>query len=73
MRRCWSGGIPKRAQKSQHVLTSQRRRRRRRRPLTFFILNFLLDIVNGVRGFNLKGDGLPCQSLDKNLHCVSLN
>merc|ERR1711935_78909 len=34
----------------------------------FFILDFGLDILNGVRWLNLKGDGLACQGLDKNLH-----
>merc|ERR1719305_1814176 len=34
----------------------------------FFILDFGLDILNGVRRFNLKGDGLASQGLDKNLH-----
>merc|ERR1711878_215640 len=34
----------------------------------FFILDFGLDILNGVRWFNLKGDGLARQGLDKNLH-----
>merc|ERR1719361_1285587 len=37
----------------------------------FFILDFGLDILNGVRCFNLKGDGLACQGLDKNLHTTS--
>ena len=27
---------------------------------TFLVLNLGLDIVNGVRGFNIKGDGLAC-------------
>jgi len=27
------------------------------RASPFFILNFSLDIVNGIRGFDLKGDG----------------
>merc|ERR1711936_1408371 len=34
----------------------------------FFILDFGLNILNGVRRFNLKGDGLARQGLDKNLH-----
>merc|ERR1711978_637417 len=32
------------------------------------VLDLGLDIFNGVRWFNLKGDGLASQSLDKNLH-----
>merc|ERR1712156_1027673 len=34
----------------------------------FLVLDFSLDIFNGVRWLNLKGDGLASQSLDKNLH-----
>merc|ERR1719435_814816 len=32
------------------------------------ILDFGFDILNGVRWFNLEGDGLASQGLDKNLH-----
>ena len=35
---------------------------------TFFVLDFGFDILNGVRGFNFKGDGLASQSFDENLH-----
>jgi len=34
----------------------------------FFVLDLGLDVVNCVRGFDLKGNCLPCKSLDKNLH-----
>merc|ERR1712025_1555613 len=34
----------------------------------FLVLNLSLDIFNGVRWLNLKGDGLASQGLDKNLH-----
>merc|ERR1712029_1265638 len=34
----------------------------------FLVLNFGLDILDGIRGFNLQGDGLASQSLDENLH-----
>jgi hypothetical protein len=34
---------------------------------SFLVLNLGLDIVNGVRGFHFKGDGLSCEGLDKNL------
>merc|ERR1712212_1321749 len=37
----------------------------------FFILDFGLDIFDGVRCFYLKGDGLACQSFNKNLHTTS--
>merc|ERR1712086_425919 len=35
------------------------------------ILNLSLDILNGVRSFNLKGDGFTSQGLDENLHTSS--
>ena len=35
---------------------------------TFLVLDFGFDILNGVRGFNFKGDGLASQSFDENLH-----
>merc|ERR1712156_1217412 len=34
----------------------------------FLVLDLSLDIFNGVRWFNLKGDGFASQGLDKNLH-----
>jgi len=34
-------------------------------------LNLGLDILNGIRGLHLKGDGLPGQGLDKDLHSTS--
>merc|ERR1712242_402730 len=34
----------------------------------FLILNFGLNIFNGVRWFNFQGDGLTSQGLHKNLH-----
>merc|ERR1711931_353567 len=37
----------------------------------FLVLDLSLDIFNGVRWFNLKGDGLASQGLDKNLHTSS--
>merc|ERR1711868_303932 len=35
---------------------------------SFLVLDLGLDIFNGVRWLNLKGDGLASQGLDKNLH-----
>merc|ERR1712180_100137 len=35
------------------------------------VLDLGLDIFNGIRWFNLKGDGLASQGLDKNLHTTS--
>jgi len=34
----------------------------------FLVLDLGLDILNGVGGFNLKGDGLASQSFNKDLH-----
>ena len=35
------------------------------------VLDFGFDILNGVTGLDLKGDGLACQGLHKDLHlCV---
>ena len=36
--------------------------------LTLLVLDFALDIVDGVRALHLKGDGLASQGLYKNLH-----
>ena len=33
----------------------------------FLVLDLRLDVVNGVRGLNIKGDGLASQGLDKDL------
>ena len=38
---------------------------------TFFVLDFCFDILNGVAWFNFKGDGLPSESFDKDLHATS--
>ena len=35
------------------------------------VLNLGLDIVNGVRGLDLKGDGLSRQGLDEDLHSTT--
>ena len=35
---------------------------------TFLVLDLGLDIVDSVRGLDLKGDGLACESLDEDLH-----
>jgi len=34
----------------------------------FFVLDLSLDIIDGVRGLDLEGDGLASQGLDKDLH-----
>ncbi|KAH3660861.1 hypothetical protein OGATHE_005193 [Ogataea polymorpha] len=38
---------------------------------SFLILNFGLDIIDSVRGLNLKGDGLSGQGFNENLHTTS--
>jgi len=35
---------------------------------SFLVLNLGLDVLNGVRWLNLKGDGLSSESLDEDLH-----
>merc|ERR1712033_43784 len=37
----------------------------------FLVLDLGLHILNGVRGFNLEGDGLASQGLDEDLHTSS--
>jgi hypothetical protein len=34
----------------------------------FLILNLSLDVLNGVAGLNVEGDGLACKGLDEDLH-----
>merc|ERR1711868_253063 len=38
---------------------------------SFLVLDLGLDILNGVRWFNLKGDGFSSQGLDEDLHASS--
>ena len=38
---------------------------------SFFVLNLCLDVVDGVRSFNIESDGLACQSFDEDLHTTS--
>ena len=35
---------------------------------SFLVLDLLLQLFNGIRGLDLKGDGLASQSLDEDLH-----
>ena len=37
----------------------------------FLVLNLGLDVFNGVRRFDIKGDGLASQSLDEDLHSTT--
>jgi hypothetical protein len=34
----------------------------------FLVLNLSLDVLNGVAGLNVEGDGLACKGLDEDLH-----
>merc|ERR1719198_385241 len=34
----------------------------------FLVLDLLLDILNGIRAFDIKRDGLACQGLHEDLH-----
>merc|ERR1711868_179857 len=38
---------------------------------SFLVLDLGLDILNGIRRLNLKGDGLASESLDEDLHTSS--
>jgi len=38
---------------------------------TFFVLDLLFDVFNGVRRFNFKSDGFSSKSLYKDLHSTS--
>jgi hypothetical protein len=35
------------------------------------VLNFCLDVIDGIRGFDLEGDRLPRQRLDEDLHTAT--
>ena len=37
----------------------------------FLVLNFCLDVLNGVGGFDVQSDGLASESLDEDLHATS--
>ena len=36
--------------------------------LTLFVLNLCLDVIDGVAGLDVQGDGFASQSLHKDLH-----
>ena len=38
---------------------------------TFFVLNLGFNVFDGIRGLNVKSNGLPSESLDENLHTTS--
>ena len=38
---------------------------------SFLVLDLSLDVLNGVRGLDLEGDGLASQGLDEDLHTTS--
>ena len=38
---------------------------------SFLVLDLRLDVVNGIRRLDLKGDGLASQGLDENLHTTT--
>jgi len=39
---------------------------------SLLVLDFLLDIVDGVGRLDIQGDGFPCEGLDKDLHVYIL-
>jgi len=44
------------------------KRRLKEKIETFFVLDFGLDIVDGIAALDLEGDGLPRQGFHKDLH-----
>jgi hypothetical protein len=40
------------------------------RGYAFFVLDFLFDLVNGVRAFDLQSDGFASESFDEDLHLL---
>ncbi|KAH8171042.1 hypothetical protein LIA77_09823 [Sarocladium implicatum] len=38
---------------------------------TLLVLNLRLDVVDGIRGFDLKGDSLASEGLDEDLHTTA--
>merc|ERR1711997_363105 len=38
---------------------------------SLLVLDLSLDVLNGIAGLNFQGDGLPCESLDEDLHSSS--
>jgi len=63
MRRCWSGGILVRCDKSQIPQTGGT-------EIPFLVLDLGFDVIDGIGGFHLEGDGLSGEGLDKDLHAV---
>src|ERR1700709_3904 len=62
MRRCWSGGILW----TKNDVSCGSYMELAHEPL--LVLDFGLDIVDGVRRLHLEGDGLPGEGLDEDLH-----
>ena len=42
-----------------------------KQPLTFFVLDLGLHVINGVGGLNFKCDGFPSEGFDEDLHTTS--
>jgi hypothetical protein len=64
MRRCWSGGILVHRGESRDPQTGGT-------EIPFLVLDLGFDVIDGIGGFHLEGDGLSGESLDKDLHAVS--
>ena len=63
MRRCWSGGILCRGGKAGdygNVTIG----------VPFLVLDLGFDVIDGVGGFHLEGNGLAGKSLDEDLHAT---
>ena len=63
MRRCWSGGILVHRYKSRGSQTVGA-------GAPFLVLDLGFDVIDGIGGFHLEGDGLSGEGLDKDLHAI---
>ena len=45
--------------------------RNKEKKQTFFVLDLLLDVSDGIRRFNVEGNGFASQGLDEDLHARS--
>src|ERR1700761_3290382 len=61
MRRCWSGGILDERNQTLVAWAGSI-------DIPFLILDLCLNVVDGIGGLNLKGNGLSSESLYEDLH-----
>ena len=61
MRRCWSGGILNERNQTLVAMAG-------RIDIPLLILDLCLNVIDGIGGLNLKGNGLSSESLYEDLH-----